>query len=279
MRKQDHSETLPQPHLLLPAMRQQQTQDQTKEEMTTPTDQTPPTTDGLPVKPWIGAENPCEDQTPTCSCKYADAWRCAKHSNSRELACSCECHRASHADRSPCIDSETPTAEQEQSAFEDWLYKTCPSGDETSVRRQWQESSDYADLYDQTPTAGPCIISDDEFARAGLGTPTAGQDGECTELPYTFAERDSLTAQLAALREERDQLRVQYNELSDDLTDHDEKLTRAISERDQLREENTKLRVAIKDALCLNISLPYGLRDQFEAALAKHAPKEEDEAP
>lgn len=28
-----------------------------------------------------------------CSCKYSDAWRCAKSDNSPELACSCGCHK------------------------------------------------------------------------------------------------------------------------------------------------------------------------------------------
>ncbi|AVH89984.1 hypothetical protein AL480_03720 [Stenotrophomonas maltophilia] len=31
----------------------------------------------------------------------------------------------------------------EQSHFEDWLERTCPSGDVESVKRQWLESSDY----------------------------------------------------------------------------------------------------------------------------------------
>jgi hypothetical protein len=28
-----------------------------------------------------------------CSCKYSDAWRCAKSTNSPELACTCSCHK------------------------------------------------------------------------------------------------------------------------------------------------------------------------------------------
>lgn len=35
--------------------------------------------------------------------------------------------------------------DREQSAFEDWLSKTCPSGDVTEVQRQWEASSEYAD--------------------------------------------------------------------------------------------------------------------------------------
>lgn len=29
-----------------------------------------------------------------CSCRMSDAWRCAKDQNSRELSCSCSCHRS-----------------------------------------------------------------------------------------------------------------------------------------------------------------------------------------
>jgi len=30
---------------------------------------------------------------PECSCKKSDSWRCAKEQNSRDLACSCGCHK------------------------------------------------------------------------------------------------------------------------------------------------------------------------------------------
>ncbi len=41
-----------------------------------------------------------------------------------------------------------PTEDEEQAAFEEWLARTCPSGDEESVQRQWEQSSDYLDLFD-----------------------------------------------------------------------------------------------------------------------------------
>jgi hypothetical protein len=37
-------------------------------------------------------------------------------------------------------------APDEQSAFEDWLEETCPSGDHEAVQRQWQSSSAYRDF-------------------------------------------------------------------------------------------------------------------------------------
>jgi hypothetical protein len=48
--------------------------------------------------------------------------------------------------------SQLPKQEQgepvdEQAAFEEWLYRVCPSGDVEDVQRQWEASSDYADLY------------------------------------------------------------------------------------------------------------------------------------
>jgi len=41
----------------------------------------------------------------------------------------------------------------EQVAFEKWLYRTCPSGDVEAVQRQWEVSSDYADLTAAAPAA------------------------------------------------------------------------------------------------------------------------------
>lgn len=37
----------------------------------------------------------------------------------------------------------------EQSHFEDWLERTCPSGDVEAVKRQWLESADYALFADE----------------------------------------------------------------------------------------------------------------------------------
>ena len=39
----------------------------------------------------------------------------------------------------------------EQEKFENWLTRNCPSGDAESVQRQWESSSDYADLYTTPP--------------------------------------------------------------------------------------------------------------------------------
>lgn len=47
------------------------------------------------------------------------------------------------------------TGEDEQSAFERWFERTCPSGDVESVQRQWESSSDYADLH--APAAGDAL--------------------------------------------------------------------------------------------------------------------------
>lgn len=47
------------------------------------------------------------------------------------------------------------TGEDEQSAFERWFERTCPSGDVESVQRQWEASSDYADFHD--PAAGDAL--------------------------------------------------------------------------------------------------------------------------
>ena len=44
------------------------------------------------------------------------------------------------------------TGEDEQAAFEDWMERTCPSGDVEAVQRQWESSSDYADFH--APPAG-----------------------------------------------------------------------------------------------------------------------------
>lgn len=41
----------------------------------------------------------------------------------------------------------------EQSAFEDWLARVCPSGDVESVQYQWEHSSDYAAWLDSQQPA------------------------------------------------------------------------------------------------------------------------------
>lgn len=40
-----------------------------------------------------------------------------------------------------------PTEDEQQAAFEEWLRRVCPSGDAEAVQRQWEESSDYLDLF------------------------------------------------------------------------------------------------------------------------------------
>ena len=40
-----------------------------------------------------------------------------------------------------------PTKDEEERAFEDWLERTCPSGDHESVGRQWEASADYRELF------------------------------------------------------------------------------------------------------------------------------------
>lgn len=46
-------------------------------------------------------------------------------------------------------------AKDEQAAFEDWMERTCPSGDVESVQRQWEASSDFADFH--APAAGDAM--------------------------------------------------------------------------------------------------------------------------
>lgn len=44
----------------------------------------------------------------------------------------------------PSTEASEPVRDK-QSAFEDWLYRACPSGDVTEVQRQWEASSDFAE--------------------------------------------------------------------------------------------------------------------------------------
>ncbi|MBR8657301.1 hypothetical protein KDH83_28690, partial [Achromobacter sp. Marseille-Q0513] len=48
--------------------------------------------------------------------------------------------------------STVEDAEDEQTAFERWCDRMCPSGDANEVQRQWEASSDYADFH--APAAG-----------------------------------------------------------------------------------------------------------------------------
>jgi hypothetical protein len=45
-----------------------------------------------------------------------------------------------------------PVQPSEQAAFEDWLYRVCPSGDVTEVQRQWEASSDLANWLESQRT-------------------------------------------------------------------------------------------------------------------------------
>jgi hypothetical protein len=45
-----------------------------------------------------------------------------------------------------------PKQPSEQAAFEDWLYRVCPSGDETEVQRQWEASSELANWLESQRT-------------------------------------------------------------------------------------------------------------------------------
>lgn len=46
-----------------------------------------------------------------------------------------------------------PSKDDQQAAFERWLYRTCPSGDVTEVQRQWEASGDYAELWEDAAPA------------------------------------------------------------------------------------------------------------------------------
>ena len=54
-------------------------------------------------------------------------------------------------------------AKDEPVAFENWLSRNCPSGDAESVQRQWESSSDYADLYTTPPQRTWVGLTDEEI--------------------------------------------------------------------------------------------------------------------
>ena len=62
-----------------------------------------------------------------------------------------------------------PTNDQIEAAFDTWLHRVCPSGDVESVQRQWEESSDYEELFSlatpATEPAAPGYVSDEEIHR------------------------------------------------------------------------------------------------------------------
>jgi hypothetical protein len=58
--------------------------------------------------------------------------------------------------------------EEEQSAFEDWLEKTCPSGDVSSVQYQWVTSHEYAEFCDEHGEDAPDYPNDVWAAAGGM---------------------------------------------------------------------------------------------------------------
>lgn len=57
----------------------------------------------------------------------------------------CDANYDAAIDTAMKLDAQ-PVQPDEQAAFETWLAEKCPSGDVTDVQRQWEESSDYADM-------------------------------------------------------------------------------------------------------------------------------------
>lgn len=71
-------------------------------------------------------------------------------------------------------------AKDEQAAFEEWLERTCPSGDVESVQRQWEASSDYADFH--APVAGDAQEKLHTFLDAAAGEGLILGDVDAQEL-------------------------------------------------------------------------------------------------
>ncbi|CAB3717108.1 hypothetical protein CEY09_31615 [Achromobacter marplatensis] len=76
----------------------------------------------------------------------------------------------------PASTVATEGEKDEQAAFERWLDRTCPSGDVEAVQRQWEASSDYADLH--APAAGDALPPLDDDLIEILGRPNFA----CVEL-------------------------------------------------------------------------------------------------
>jgi len=72
-------------------------------------------------------------------------------------------------------------------AFENWLSRTCPSGDAESVQRQWESSSDYADLYTTPPQRKP--LTNQQIAKILEHGDVAESNDKVGwyVLPYSFA--------------------------------------------------------------------------------------------
>jgi hypothetical protein len=76
------------------------------------------------------------------------------------------------------VQAEQPKQKSEQAAFEDWLYRVCPSGDVTEVQRQWEASSDLANWL-EAQAEQPC------------NEPVAQQE------PFAYFYHDALSAEMA----------------------------------------------------------------------------------
>ncbi len=68
--------------------------------------------------------------------KYDEAWQTKRQSLRAAIA--------------PARGRDAPTSQiEEQSVFEEWLTRVCPSGDATEVQNQWLASSEYEDWASQ----------------------------------------------------------------------------------------------------------------------------------
>lgn len=98
---------------------------------------------------------------PSASAQQDECMRSHPHEN-MSAACEAKTIEARAMSRAAQQD------EREARAFEDWLARVCPSGDCEAVQRQWEESSDYADLHDDQQAQAD--VQQDE--REALSEPT-----------------------------------------------------------------------------------------------------------
>jgi ribosomal protein S27AE len=71
----------------------------------------------------------------------ADCPKCHGHGSVARHNADWTCHRCGFHEVTD------PDRETEQAAFEDWLESTSPSGDVESVKRQWEASHEFRDLF------------------------------------------------------------------------------------------------------------------------------------
>lgn len=96
--------------------------------------------------------------------------------------------------------AQQPTKDEIQAVFEEWLQRVRPSGDVEEVQRQFEESSDYLDLFDraqtvqaQQPADGVLVKALEKLARLGAGERYGNSDGNVIAqqaLAAYFAGRD-----------------------------------------------------------------------------------------